>query len=85
MKGIGMKWETWIGAGVAYCAECGAPFLKRKEIIVMGNVKEAVDEALLLTKIAKKVSLVTAAETLSHPRAGRCLKGRTPGKNRRQQ
>jgi thioredoxin reductase (NADPH) len=58
MKGIGMKWETWIGAGVAYCAECGAPFLRRKEIVVIGNVKEAVDEALLLTKTAKKVTLV---------------------------
>jgi thioredoxin reductase (NADPH) len=58
MRGIGMKWETWIGAGVAYCAECGAPFLRKKEIIVIGNVKEAVDEALVLAEIAEKVTLV---------------------------
>jgi thioredoxin reductase (NADPH) len=61
MKGIGMRWETWIGGGVAYCAECGAPFLKGKEIVVVGNVKDAVDEALHLTKIAKKVTLVNHA------------------------
>ena len=58
MKGIGMKWETWLGAGVAYCAECGAPFLKRKDIVVVGNVKDAVDEALRLTSVAKNVRLV---------------------------
>jgi thioredoxin reductase (NADPH) len=64
MKGIGMKWETWLGGGVAYCAECGAPFFRGKEIIVVGNVKEAVDEALHLTKVAKKVRLVNHANTI---------------------
>jgi thioredoxin reductase (NADPH) len=58
MKGIGMKWETWLGAGVAYCAECGAPFLKGKDIIVVGNVKDAVDETLRLASVAKNVRLV---------------------------
>ncbi|MGA3191285.1 MAG: FAD-dependent oxidoreductase [Candidatus Bathyarchaeia archaeon] len=58
MKGIGMKWETWLGAGVAYCAECGAPFLKGKDIVVVGNVKDAIDEALRLTSVAKNVRLV---------------------------
>lgn len=58
MKGIGMKWETWLGGGVAYCAECGAPFLNGKDIVVVGNVKDAVDEALRLTSVAKNVRLV---------------------------
>jgi thioredoxin reductase (NADPH) len=58
MKGVGMKWETWLGTGVAYCAECGAPFLKGKDIVVVGNVKDAVDEALRLTSVAKNVRLV---------------------------
>ena len=64
MRGIGMKWETWIGAGVAYCAECGMPFLKRKEVIVIGSAKEAVDEALLLTRTAEKVTLVNHANMI---------------------
>jgi thioredoxin reductase (NADPH) len=65
MKGIGMKWETWLGSGVAYCAECGAPFLKRKDIIVVGNVKDAVDEALRLTTLARNVRLVNHANMIN--------------------
>ncbi len=65
MKGIGMKWETWIGGGVTYCTECAAPFLKGKDIIVVGNVKEAIDEALRLTKIAKNVRLVNHANMIN--------------------
>jgi thioredoxin reductase (NADPH) len=64
MKGIGMKWETWIGAGVAYCAECGAPFLKGEEIIIVGNVKEAADEAFLLAKTAKRVTLINHSDII---------------------
>ena len=64
MKGIGMKWETWLGAGVAYCAECSAPFLKGKDIIVVGNVKDAFEEALQLATIAKNVRLVNHANMI---------------------
>jgi thioredoxin reductase (NADPH) len=61
MNGLGMKWETWIGGGIAYCAECARPFFGGKEIIVVGNVREAVDEALRLAKMAKNVRLVSYA------------------------
>jgi len=64
MKGIGMKWETWIGGGVAYCAECGEPFFKGKDVVVVGACPEAVDEALRLTKIAERVRLVNHANTI---------------------
>jgi len=64
MKGIGMKWETWMGGGVAYCTECSPPLFKGKEIIVVGNVKDAIDEALHLTKIAKNVRLVNHANMI---------------------
>lgn len=64
MKGIGMKWETWLGGGVAYCAECSAPFLKGKDIIVVGNVKDAVEEALQLASIAKNVRLLNHANMI---------------------
>jgi len=58
MKGLGMKWETWIGGGVAYCAECSLPFFKGRDVILIGCVKEAVKEALHLTKVASRVRLV---------------------------
>jgi thioredoxin reductase (NADPH) len=64
MNGIGMKWETWLGAGVAYCAECGAPFFKGKDIIVVGSVQDAAGEALRLTGIAKNVRLVNHANMI---------------------
>jgi thioredoxin reductase (NADPH) len=64
MKGLGMKWETWFGGGVAYCAECGEQFFKGKDVIVVGSVKEAVEEALRLTKIAANVRLVNHANKI---------------------
>jgi len=64
MKGIGMKWETWIGGGVAYCSECGASFFKEKGIIVIGSVKNAVDEAVRLVKTAQSVRLVNHANMI---------------------
>jgi thioredoxin reductase (NADPH) len=64
MKGLGMKWETWFGGGVAYCVECGEQFFKGKDIIVVGSVKEAVEEALRLTKIAANVRLVNHANKI---------------------
>jgi len=64
MNGLGMKWETWIGGGVAYCAECATLFFRGKEIIVVGNVREAVGEALRLVKIAKNVKLVNYANMI---------------------
>lgn len=58
MKGVGMKWETWIGGGVAYCAQCAEPFLEGRDITVVGSVDEAVEEALALARVAGAVRLV---------------------------
>jgi thioredoxin reductase (NADPH) len=64
MKGVSMKWETWLGSRVAYCAECSAPFLKGKDIIVVGNVKDAIEEALRVAAIAANVRLVNHANMI---------------------
>jgi len=64
MKGLGMKWETWFGGGVAYCVECGEQFFEGKDVIVVGSVREAVEEALRLTKIAANVRLVNHANNI---------------------
>ncbi|MEM3648816.1 MAG: NAD(P)/FAD-dependent oxidoreductase [Thermoproteota archaeon] len=64
MKGLGLKWETWIGGGVAYCVECGASYFKGKDTVVVGSVSTAVGEALRLTKIARSVKLVNHANTM---------------------
>lgn len=64
MKGLGLKRETWFGGGVAFCAECGAPFFEGKDVIVAGNVGEAIEEALRLKVIAATVLLVNNANNI---------------------
>lgn len=47
-----------IGRGVSSCAPCDAPFFKDKVVAVVGGGDSAMEEALVLTKYAKKVYLI---------------------------
>lgn len=58
-KKIGVKGELeYIGRGVSYCAVCDGAFYKDKIVTVVGGGNAAVEEALYLTKFAKKVYIV---------------------------
>ncbi len=46
------------GKGVSYCATCDGPFFRDQEVAVIGGGDSAVQEALFLTKIVKKVYLI---------------------------
>jgi thioredoxin reductase (NADPH) len=50
--------KEFMGKGVSYCATCDGHFFKDKEIIVVGGGNSALDEALFLTKIVKKITVV---------------------------
>ncbi|MDI6730970.1 MAG: thioredoxin-disulfide reductase [Candidatus Margulisbacteria bacterium] len=50
--------EKLRGRGVSYCATCDGPFYKDKNIIVVGGGNAAIEEALYLTRYAKKISIV---------------------------
>ena len=53
-----------IGRGVNYCAHCDGMFYKGKTVLVAGGGNSAVADALLLSRIAKKVILVHRRDSL---------------------
>ena len=53
-----------IGRGVAYCAACDGMFYKGKTVVVVGGGNTAAADALLLSRIARKVVLVHRRDTL---------------------
>lgn len=52
------------GRGVAYCAACDGMFYRGKTVVVVGGGNSAAADALLLSRIAKKVILVHRRDTL---------------------
>jgi thioredoxin reductase (NADPH) len=76
-KELGVPGEDRLkGKGVSYCATCDAAFYKDKEVVVVGGGDSAVEEALFLTRFAKKVTLIHRREQL---RAAKVLQERVSG------
>ena len=53
-----------VNRGVAYCAACDGMFYKGKTVVVVGGGNSAAADALLLSRIAKKVILVHRRDVL---------------------
>lgn len=64
-KKLGLPNEApLVGKGVAYCAACDGQFFRGKTVAVVGGGNSAAADALLLSRVAKKVYLVHRRDSL---------------------
>lgn len=56
--------QEFIGKGVHYCAACDGMFYKDKTVVIAGGGNTAAADALILSRICKKVILVHRRDTL---------------------
>jgi thioredoxin reductase (NADPH) len=69
--------EKLIGRGVSHCASCDGAFFKGHEVCVVGGGDSALDEALLLTAHASRVTIFHRGERLD---AQKALRDKAHGK-----
>ncbi len=74
VRKLGIPGEAeYAGSGVSYCATCDGFFFRDKSVVVVGGGDTAVEEALYLSKLVKKIYLIHRGSSL---RASRILQDR---------
>lgn len=57
--------EKYVGEGISFCAVCDGAFYKNKTVAVVGGGNSALQEAILLSDLAKKVYVVQNLDFLT--------------------
>ena len=77
-KGGFEREDEFVGNGVSYCATCDGAFFKDREVAVIGGGDTAVEDAIFLSRLAKKVYLIVRRNEL---RATKVLQEEVKGAN----
>ncbi len=66
-KGITVKGESeFLGKGVSYCATCDGMLYRNKEVVVVGEIPEAEEDANFLAELCSKVYYLPYYGAVSH-------------------
>lgn len=65
-KKLGFEGEDkFYGRGISYCATCDGFFFQDCDVFVIGGGNSAVEEALFLTRFARKITMIVRRDKLS--------------------